>query len=96
MRSTAGELLRYPDCSALGGIAGAKREAMDLADSLVGVMWDTGAEFGLRLNCTDFLGFLGSEATLRGGVTRLLKSFAGADLDLQSTRALERIANGPP
>ena len=45
-----------------------------LAETLAGVMRDPEVDFGLRLACTDFLGFLGSEPTLVRPVTRPLES----------------------
>jgi hypothetical protein len=94
-RDAVTEILAYPDSSAMYGISQFRREAMDLAKALADAMRDGDVDFGQRLKCTDFLGFLGSEASLRTPVTRLLRSFASTDLDLQSTRALDRIAHGP-
>jgi hypothetical protein len=94
-RAVINEVLGYPDSSALSAIAGAPRQAVELAQSLAEVMRDPEVDFGIRLACADFLGFLGSEPTLRRGMSRLLTSFAGTDLNLQSTRALERMTNGP-
>jgi len=88
-------MLRYPESSALPGFAAAHRETLALAEALVLAMRDSEVDFTLRLFCTDFLGYLGSESTFAAPVTKLLTSFAGSDLDLQSRRALERMANGP-
>ncbi len=91
IRTAMAEMLQYPESSALAGIAGSPREAMDAAGALVQVMRDAGVDFLLRLACTDFLSFLGSEASLRDAMVSILESFKGTDLDLQSTRGLERI-----
>jgi len=94
-RPAIGEMLAYPNSSALDGIAAAPRQAMSLAKALSEVMQDGDVDFTLRLAATDFLGYLGSADPLRKRITGLLHVFAGTDLDLQSTRALERMERGP-
>jgi len=94
-RPAVGEMLAYPNSSALNGIAEAPRQAMSLAKTLTEVMRDGEVDFTLRLAATDFLGYLGSADPLRKRITGLLQTFAGTDLDLQSTRALERMDRGP-
>jgi hypothetical protein len=87
-RDAVAEILRYPDASALPLIAQSPRETMTLVEAVSGVMRDPEVDFTIRLACTDFLGFLSSEPTLRRPLTRALRSFLGTDLDLQSKRAL--------
>jgi len=91
-RDAIAGLLRYPDESALPAFATAPSETFALTDALAKVMRDVAIDFTLRLDCTDFLGFIGWRAEFRQPVTTLLQSFRGTDLDLQSTRALERMA----
>ena len=79
-RDAIAEILRYPDPSARPAIEEAPRETATLVAALAGVMSDKTVDFTIRLACTDFLGFLGVERTLR--------AFLGTDLDLQSKRAL--------
>ena len=94
-RDEIARFLSYPDSSALQGIAASPREALSLAETLTGVMLDYEVDFTLRLACTDFVGFLGAADALREPVAELLIQVRGTDLNLQSQRALERMADGP-
>jgi hypothetical protein len=69
------------------------REAIGLAETLAGAMRDGAVDLILRQACADFLAFLGSQTGLRVPVVRILRSFAGTDLELKSTAVLERIEN---
>jgi hypothetical protein len=91
-RDTFGQLLRYPDESALDAFIEAPKETLALMETVAKTMRDDGIDRILRLDCADFLGFIGWREEFREPVTRLLLSFRGTDLDLQSTRALERMA----
>jgi hypothetical protein len=66
-------------------------ETSGLTAVLGSVMRDREIDLIIRLASADLLGFLGSAAAFRASVTELLKSFRGSDMDLQSTRALERM-----
>jgi hypothetical protein len=84
-------LLKYPDESALEAFAESPKETIALTEALAKVMRDDGIDRILRLDCADFLGFIGWREEFREAVTKLLQSFRGTDLDLQATRALERM-----
>ena len=91
-RDRIAELLRYPNVAALELFAEAQQETLALAESVADVMRDREIDFLIRLAGADFLGFLGTTAAFRGPMEAMLKTFAGSDLDLQSTRALETMA----
>jgi hypothetical protein len=84
------ELLNYPDPSALPLLAAFPREGLALIDTLASVMLDQSVDLILRLACTDFVAFLGSEPVFRTAAVEVLKSVVGSDLYVDATRFLER------
>jgi len=91
-RDRIANLLGDPDSAALPWFVELPAETLAVAGALAGVMRDGEIDLMIRLACADLLGFLGSAAAFRGPVTVLLRTFQGTDMDLQSSRALERIS----
>jgi hypothetical protein len=91
-RDRIAELLKYTEDTALPEFTNFPNETLSVAEMVTRVMQNQNIDFVLRLACADFLGFLGTSPKFKTPMTKILSQFARTDLDLQSARALARIA----
>ena len=91
MREPLAKFLRYSEPDVIPALVEDQRATLGLAGALQAVMRSPKCELTLRLACIDLLRLIGSAVELRPGVTDILNSFRGTDLDLGVRTALDRM-----
>lgn len=91
VREPLDELIRYAAPDVVPDLSGDPGLALELAESLRGVMQSRECEFTLRLACIELLTIMTQAKPLRERAIEILVGFRGTDLDLGVSTAMERI-----